>query len=275
MGYNIGLLYDLQGDSLHIRNVDSLNTKAPPVRSSIREFSHASAARMRRYLRKCVAEYTTLCTLTYPGIYPTDGRVAKNHLRVFLQRWKRYCKSEDFSAFWFLEFQNRGAPHFHIFCTHQTDKNWIADAWFAAVGSNDEKHRCAGTRIEAIRSGRRGTCAYASKYAAKFEQKNVPDSYKDCGRFWGIHGVKYTVEASIFIKASKKLSEHHIAFRKTLNKVLEGAKIKKIHPRYSIFYLPNEAMAKKVEREMMNAGLKMLLADEALIDFSTLGHLEE
>lgn len=175
-------------------------------RGAVDSFSAGSGVRMRRYLRETDSDYRYMLTLTYPGFYPGNGAMVKEHLRRFCQELRRYvfrCGSdpERFSAFWFLEFQSRGAPHYHLFLTHQFPAAWIADTWFYIVRSDDERHRAAGTRIETIRAGKTGIMAYASKYAAKNEQKVVPEGYEKVGRFWGVYGRRVTVSAATFVKA--------------------------------------------------------------------------
>jgi hypothetical protein len=41
--------------------------------------------------------------------------------------------------------------------------------------------------------------AYASKYAAKAEQKEVPENYENVGRFWGVTGRRATLSADTFV----------------------------------------------------------------------------
>ncbi len=164
---------------------------------------------MARYLRCCEADYRTMLTLTYPGNGDAWLR-AKDHLRALAARINRRVRAEEsgrpgrggeaqpFSLFWFVEFQRRGVAHFHCFCTHRLPKDWLARAWYEIVGSGDERHRSAGTRIETIRAGRNGTISYAKKYARKQEQKTLPDMLKDqgFGRFWGIIGSRRVVVAA-------------------------------------------------------------------------------
>lgn len=57
-----------------------------------------------------------MVTLTYPGDWETvapDGPTAKAHLRAFFERYKR-AWGENWRGIWKLEFQRRGAPHFHL-----------------------------------------------------------------------------------------------------------------------------------------------------------------
>lgn len=58
-----------------------------------------------------------MITLTYPGDWQTvapDGVVVKNHLVQFRKRFERAWGAAAV-GFWKLEFQRRGAPHFHLF----------------------------------------------------------------------------------------------------------------------------------------------------------------
>lgn len=182
--------------------------------------------RMRRYLRECTADYGQMVTLTYGTEYPRDGAEVKYHLRRFLEECKRehgrerarretahatdspnvHFLREDkkliaaFSAFWFLEFQDRGAPHFHIFCTWAPSKEWIAKRWAGILKDDTGRVEKAGTRVEYLRKGRGGTISYAMKYAAKQGQKECPEQFKNVGRFWGICGERSTMAASTFIQ---------------------------------------------------------------------------
>jgi len=183
-------------------------------RGSIVGLSNGAACRMRRYLREALADYRQMVTLTYPGGYPLDGRVCKEHLRRFLQELKReHARAflinpdlgERHSSFWFLEFQNRGAPHFHIFTTWAPGYAWVAKRWYEIVGSDDVRHLHAGTRTEYLRSGRLGTIAYASKYAVKQEQKQVPEFFSNVGRMWGVCGYRSTLAAATYVDSTQQM----------------------------------------------------------------------
>jgi hypothetical protein len=206
----LGTIYRASGHLFIIRETAKCIPKQfiGTVRNSIIEFSAGSAMRMRRYLRECAPNYRFMVTLTYPGFYESNGTIVKQHLKRFLQELRRrYIRlhSDDglHSSFWFLEFQSRGAPHFHIFTTWSGDKDWTARTWYRIVDSEDNRHLVAGTRVETIRAGRKGTISYASKYAAKAEQKEVPENYKNVGRFWGITGRRCCLSADTFVQASE------------------------------------------------------------------------
>ena len=182
---------------------------------------------MRRFLRTCIPVYTVMATLTYPGEFPGDGRTVKRHLDAFVKRAFRYIDADgDWalqprSIFWFLEFQQRGAPHFHLFLNFPIPRQIVAQWWFEIVTSGDERHLLAGTRIEALYHGRYGTISYATKYAAKLEQKEVPPNFVNCGRFWGIYGDRRCLAATIFFPMEVLKSACFIDFRFELTELLK------------------------------------------------------
>lgn len=166
------------------RRIGNRKTKSPhnSTRSTITELSYKSRGRLV-FTARNIEGFRTMATLTYPAEFPCDGKLVKKHLEK-IRKWFLY---RDLGGFWFLEFQERGAPHYHVFLTGEIDKRQLAQAWFKIVGSGDEKHLRAGTRIEAVRNPH-AVAAYAAKYASKAEQKEVPVDYLNVGRFWGTFG---------------------------------------------------------------------------------------
>lgn len=130
-------------------------------------------------------------TLTYPREFPADGRVVKAHLRAFTMRIRR--RWPDTRGLWWLEFQQRGAPHFHLVLAGERSdvevlREWVALAWYEVVGSGDPKHLSAGTSVEWWRSSSGTLGTYVAKEAAKWVQKQVPEDFENVGRFWGQFG---------------------------------------------------------------------------------------
>lgn len=208
-----GTIYRSSGNVLIVKETSKTipHNFANTVRGVISSFSPNSGIRMRRYLRETVCEYKQMVTLTYPGFYPGNGKICKEHLKRFLQELKREHdrshQSSDLgyhSSFWFLEFQQRGAPHFHIFTTWAPNCDWVARRWYEIVGSDDIRHLQAGTRTEYLRNGRAGTISYASKYAAKMEQKECPENFENVGRWWGVTGRRGTMSASTFVNKTNR-----------------------------------------------------------------------
>ncbi len=132
------------------------------------------------------------CALTYPNLFPLDAETFKHHLVVFGKRFLRAYP--DVGFFWKLEFQKRGAPHFHVivFGLHLQEKTrglgrfreWLAETWFEVVNSGDLKHLAAGTSAEVMRSAV-AILRYCGGYVSKWDQTLV--GFK-VGRYWGIVG---------------------------------------------------------------------------------------
>ncbi len=149
-------------------------------RSKIIKFSWKSARRLRHLVRNSEDIWKAFITLTYPAEFPCNGRETKAHLNAFLQ----FLRRKGIKAVWVLEFQLRGAPHYHIIVSEFIPKEEIAERWYKVVGSGDEKHLKAGTGINAIRS-KGQLYGYLSTYIKKLDQKTPPEGFEDVGRFWG------------------------------------------------------------------------------------------
>jgi len=203
----------------------------PPSRREVTGWSRKSRARMVRTL--CELDYSPLfegevrplamITLTYPGDWLTvapDGKAAKKHLQAFRRRYER-AWGEPLTAVWKLEFQRRGAPHYHLLmrppqgqaaipgARARADaqvgaglefRTWLSEVWADIVGHPDleerRRHRLAGTGIDwneglKARDPRR-VAVYFTKhgsFAAKEYQHCVPTPWQEPGqgpgRFWG------------------------------------------------------------------------------------------
>jgi hypothetical protein len=95
-----------------------------------------------------------------------------------------YLRRKDIKFTWVLEFQSRGAPHYHLIVSDFIHKYDLSQVWYRIVGSEDEKHLKAGTKIEAIKS-KAHLCGYLSNYINKLDQKTPPTGFENVGRFWG------------------------------------------------------------------------------------------
>lgn len=169
-------------------------------RGKVNEFSAASRRRMLQlFARLRITEHdqAVFITLTYPADFPSP-KVAKKNLRAFLARLDR-C-APGCSAIWRMEFQQRGAPHFHIvvfslpFLPKETVQLW----WAEIIGADRPF-----TRIESIRDRRKLT-NYVSKYVAKlgggfggfnllaylhgdeFVHPQTGEMCGSVGRWWGV-----------------------------------------------------------------------------------------
>jgi len=148
-----------------------------PKRGDITSFSARSRQRLRIKMANVRKEARPLfCTLTYPNDWVFDPEVWKVHLDNFAKRLlRRYA---NVGAIWKLERQERGAPHFRPFVFGIEDskpalnefREWLSQAWFEIVGSNDPKHLLAGAGVERLRT-MGGAIRYVSGYASKEDQR--------------------------------------------------------------------------------------------------------
>ncbi len=160
----------------------------PPTRTEITKMTLASANRLRRYIDNYYEDFFNMITLTYGKTWPTDGREVKRHLNAFFERIRRTDWFKEYSLVWWLEFQERGAPHIHMVTTGWMPMRFIARAWSDVSGAPGE----TSTRVEALYASDE-VGKYAAKYAAKADQKQVPDGYDHFGRFWGRRGARPAV----------------------------------------------------------------------------------
>ena len=180
------------------------------TRGRIRGFSSDSRERLSRRAVSLPWEDAVkaggigMVTFTYPEVFPTDGQVAKAHLKRLYERWRsRYGMPR---GMWKLEFQERGAPHFHCFVglpeSEDELRAWLLRQWYEVVGSGDERHLFHGVDTSRWRWGSLGDSrarvgGYFARHGAKgwkSYQKRVPVGYVSPGQFWGVWGLKPAVD---------------------------------------------------------------------------------
>ena len=193
-------------DNLHtprpVGMVPALGPKQHPVddddwvlwvkrsRGLVSGFSRQSRVRMMQKLAtinlRKLAYLPVMCTLTYPGVFPTNPAEYKRHINAFHVAFQReYGKV---GVVWKLEFQARGAAHFHLLLYFGDDtglryafRSWAKRVWYRIVASGDERHLEQGAWVDVIKSPR-GVQSYISKYVAKV----VGDVERNVGRWWGV-----------------------------------------------------------------------------------------
>lgn len=196
-------------------------SQPPPKRGKVTTFSPASRRRLMRRLARMNAKKAVFMTLTYPAEFP-GPRVAYTHLRAFLERFRRAAPKA--SAVWRLEYQKRGAPHYHIiwyglpYIKWETVRKWWAEIIDAYV--DDWLPR---VELKMIWSARQ-LMYYVSKYVAKLPSPasgedgyfiDVP--YPHVGRFWGIHNKgELPYAARVFIRLSGLSEREFLAMKRVL-----------------------------------------------------------
>lgn len=176
-------------------------------RGDVMNLSDKSVARLVFIAQNTDIELKGMVTLTYPSKYPSDGKMIKDHLNTFLT-WAKKVQGIG-NYLWFLEFQKRGAPHFHILTENDIThaKRDVSRIWYGIVDSGDPRHLRVGTRTEKIRDVG-GAGKYAAKYGAKKSQKAVPPEFRNVGRFWGAsRGMTPVMRESIEIHDMKVIKD--------------------------------------------------------------------
>lgn len=175
-----------------------------PARGTIKKRSQKSLSRLAFIAATTTVKFASLMTLTYPHGKELTGRMAQQKFGRFLKKARR--QFGHFSYLWFLEFQKRGTPHYHILTsvgnTRQYKREQFAKMWavIVAMPEKDGQHTCPGLfhvkqlEVEAVHRRpeawemirkKDGAMRYMLKYALKSEQVKVPESFFGVGRFWG------------------------------------------------------------------------------------------
>ena len=179
------------------------------VRGAVRGFSGPS--RRRLFRRAAAVDWSAFgrsvfVTLTYPGEFPCDGRRVKRDLATFRKAWER--RYGPAVGMWKMEYQRRGAPHFHLALAFpsavpagldpsdslglrageiKAAREWAGETWYRIVGSGDERHRRAGVQVDVLADN---PAAYFAGYVggskgSKDYQNCAPAGFESAGRVWG------------------------------------------------------------------------------------------
>jgi hypothetical protein len=153
---------------------------------NIQSFNNRSVSNLLHICRNSGHKIKSSFCLTYHNNYPSYGRILKKHLHSFLVMLHELHK---FQYIWVLEFQERGAPHFHFF-VDVSSKNKKFHEDFAKIWNSitkeSELHYAFHMSSRNFFPWNMITGTYLSKvYMAKSNQKDVPENFKNVGRFWG------------------------------------------------------------------------------------------
>jgi len=164
-------------------------------RGLVSGFSQGSRSRMMKKISQLSKNFIPLfVTLTYPADFPTDREVYKAHLHAFFTVLRHHYKK--FGSIWKLEFQKRGAAHYHLLLwgVPFSERDEVARLWCQVVGSQDKNHFAfhlglLGNEhcVTEIRSWG-GVVSYAGKYMSKLPEVQEETGEYITGRIWGIRG---------------------------------------------------------------------------------------
>lgn len=117
------------------------------IRGRIEGMSDASRRRLMFVARNVDQRLPTFLHLTYGRRAPTSGREVKRHW----ERMRHWLTRRGIGGLWFLEFQERGAPHIHALLTGRVEWDQAHAAWFCAVHGVRRGHRSLVERYCALR----------------------------------------------------------------------------------------------------------------------------
>lgn len=195
--------------------------KKIPRGEKIKEFSVNSKRRLSQKLNQIRFDlYATrfFVTLTFHDDFPVTGL----DLKKMLDRFQKKLHSEinGLGLVWRLEFQDRGAPHFHFFVLSEKrscgfTKNHLSriirDSWFSLFDFVSESHKIFGCDIREIVDDSK-TCSYICKYVGKIDESSKHPGF---GRRWGTSNnlmmdahYNLFVDSQYFHRLRSRLLEH-------------------------------------------------------------------
>lgn len=155
-------------------------------RGEVTGFSFKSRRRCRLVLRNIAKHMAFTFGLTYPADFPTDGRRVKENLFALLA----WLRRRGVGYFWIIEFQERGAPHFHGLLTGSVTFLELSQAWNRIISADRSEYLgnidalYHGVYLSSIDS-QEALASYFTEYMKKLQQKIVPVQYSGVGRYWG------------------------------------------------------------------------------------------
>lgn len=202
--------------ALHEREAQRIVTSWSP-KSRRRMVRVLAAADYRRLFRD---GFPVMVTLTYPGEWLSVAGTKEQsyqHIRLLQLRWKRRWGKAPVGI-WKLEFQRRGAPHYHLLVPHphvtgEEFRAWLSRTWADIVGHTDPeqraRHLVAGTGVDMREGARMRDVKRVAVYFAGHSLKSkdgkeyqhiVPREWlvngdgeltgRGAGRFWGVWGLE-------------------------------------------------------------------------------------
>ena len=177
-------------------------------RGVVENFSKQSRHRLFCLLHSVEFKKVTFTTLTYPGIFPTNPRVWKKHLKEYKRLFElAYGKIR---AIWRLEFQARGAPHWHIMyldCPFIAIKEWCM-VWAKAIKATDPETWKNGVDVKLIskRREKKLIVSYVAKYLAKFDGGTQDDPKFRPGRYWGRWNIPKPIPSTFVLTSGQASS---------------------------------------------------------------------
>jgi len=184
--------FEAQGSLLHlkVRGAETRPVSRNHKRGIIRVFSRAARRRLLRFMARLKTRKirASFITLTFSKVVSNER--AKTVFKRFVMRLRRRFSLA--SAIWRMEFQERGAIHFHLLAFNVPfwKQSELQQTWEACT---EENQSIVDIRLV---HGAKSIMSYIAKYIAKSDETSLEDvSYQHVdedtgeipkmGRFWG------------------------------------------------------------------------------------------
>jgi len=155
-------------------------------KKEIMEFTQNSERNLMFICRNSGHHIRSQIALTYHFNIPANGVELKKQMNCFLIAIQRQYGKLYY--LWVLEFQERGAPHFHFFSSLPQDDvicRVVGRIWNRVV-KESEQHLRFQQDSRSMISWKMTSGKYLSNsYISKQKQKQVPENFQNVGRFWG------------------------------------------------------------------------------------------
>lgn len=243
------------------------DTSTKGKRGQIFEFSASSMNRLLFICRNSGHLVQSQFCCTFHNSWPLDGKALKQMLEGFIKRLKRKF-GRGIHYLWVLEFQDRGAPHIHFFSDILPTRHnrwFLADAWLdASDQTGDSKCRRFHRNPKNFFTWEMKSGAYLAKeYIGKVEQKDVPASFKNVGRFWAASHNMTPDYATVDPR------DYDFAYRDALTKTVRTitracekkidqgkAFVRRFHATLALFGVPSSEISGKIKKEVA-IGIKL------------------
>lgn len=189
-------------------------------RGTVQTFSARSRSRMLQALAQSdlrgYEQRAHFLTFTYHDTWGGTGRNWKRDLDKIDKRL--YRQYPDAWWIWKLEFQQRGAPHFHclMFGPRNVRQNWVRTQWQEVIGTSGYYAWRYGAEVDGLKSWKQ-VGHYCSKYCAKVDESIQPGPP---GRFWGI---KRRENRTVNLQSVEVTDEEFKLVRRQLRRLIEAA----------------------------------------------------
>jgi hypothetical protein len=210
---------ELEGLESELMDYQAASTDRPEIiaravpeqykRGEVTGFSRSSQKRMMLLASAWEVQHSlAISTVTYGRNFPDRRSGAEKHRRLLADAMRRDWPST--AALWRLEYQQRGAPHYHLLVDlPQRDliafRQWLAKTWGRIIGFPGRCQTDFARNSDAARF-----------YLAKEVGKSCQSRSDDNGRWWGVINRKAMTLQSIVLHLASDLAVHVQEFLRTI-----------------------------------------------------------